>query len=59
MSREGESKRHNLHCRFCRYYQLVGTRGGYCELMNVTVDGNREACPFAVAHFPAPRASIH
>ncbi len=31
-------------CCFCNYFQLQGYRWGYCELLNVRVKGNLDAC---------------
>ena len=39
------------HCCFCRHFQLSGYRWGYCDLLDVYVRGDRNACQVAVAPF--------
>jgi hypothetical protein len=31
-------------CRYCRFYDTEGHRGGNCELFNVLVQANWQAC---------------
>lgn len=31
-------------CRYCRYYQPEGRRGGCCQLLGVPVQGSWKAC---------------
>jgi hypothetical protein len=38
-------------CRYCRYYQPQGRRGGMCEKLSAPVQGVWKACPFALAAF--------
>lgn len=38
-------------CRFCRYYQPEGRRGGSCEKFDVPVSADWEACSLAVHPF--------
>lgn len=38
-------------CRRCRYYQPEGRRGGYCQQLNVTVQGVWSACALAIPPF--------
>ena len=33
-------------CSLCTHYQLHGRRGGNCQLLNVTVQGEWKACSF-------------
>jgi hypothetical protein len=46
-----ETKLANLACRHCRYYQLEGRRGGFCQKLGATVDSNWQACVLASAPF--------
>ncbi len=41
-------------CCFCRYFQLTGYRWGYCEQLNVYVQGNKNACQVAIPPFTEP-----
>ncbi len=38
-------------CRHCHYYAHEGRRGGYCESLNVVVQGSWQACPLAISTF--------
>ncbi|OIP75579.1 MAG: hypothetical protein AUK48_07425 [Oscillatoriales cyanobacterium CG2_30_44_21] len=38
-------------CRFCRYYQPQGRRGGSCEKLDVHVAATWQACSLAVHPF--------
>lgn len=38
-------------CRFCRYYQTEGRRGGVCQQLGVPVRAEWKACSLAVAPF--------
>ncbi len=38
-------------CRFCRYYQTEGRRGGMCQQLGVPVRAEWKACSLAVAPF--------
>ncbi|WP_354634625.1 hypothetical protein [Planktothricoides raciborskii] len=40
-----------LSCRFCQHYEVEGRRGGICHLLNVSVQGNWQACPLAIRSF--------
>ncbi|MCC0178389.1 hypothetical protein I4641_15525 [Waterburya agarophytonicola K14] len=39
------------HCCFCHHFNLEGHRWGYCELLNVYVKGNIDACQLSVPPF--------
>ena len=39
------------HCCFCRHFQLEGARWGYCDLLDVRVKGNIDACQLSVPPF--------
>lgn len=41
----------NLNCRHCRYYQLEGRRGGFCQKLGASVDSNWQACILASIPF--------
>ncbi|NJK34077.1 MAG: hypothetical protein HC919_03515 [Oscillatoriales cyanobacterium SM2_2_1] len=34
-------------CRFCRYYDPQGRRGGFCQMLHVGVEATWDACPLA------------
>ena len=34
-------------CRYCRFYQPEGRRGGSCEMLSVQVQSSWKACAFA------------
>ncbi|GAB1539223.1 hypothetical protein NUACC21_18890 [Scytonema sp. NUACC21] len=38
-------------CRYCRYYQPEGRRGGMCQQLGAPVQGNWKACSLAVPPF--------
>lgn len=38
-------------CRYCRFYEPEGRRGGSCQLLGVPVDSSWEACNFASPPF--------
>ena len=38
-------------CRFCRYYQLEGRRGGHCQMLNAPVKGTWKACSLGFPPF--------
>ncbi len=38
-------------CRYCRYYQPEGRRGGMCQQLGVPVQANWKACSLAVPPF--------
>jgi hypothetical protein len=38
-------------CRYCRFYQPKGRRGGSCQKLGVPVDSKWKACTFASSPF--------
>lgn len=38
-------------CRYCRYYQPEGRRGGMCQVLEVPVQGQWKACALALPAF--------
>jgi hypothetical protein len=38
----------NFSCRYCRYYDFVGHRGGECQRLGVAVQGQWAGCPLMV-----------
>lgn len=38
-------------CRYCRYYQSEGRRGGMCQQLGVPVQGQWKACSLATHPF--------
>ncbi|AFZ30389.1 hypothetical protein ABN584_05105 [Gloeocapsa sp. BRSZ] len=38
-------------CRYCRYYQPEGRRGGCCQLLGVPVQGSWKACELSLPAF--------
>lgn len=38
-------------CRYCRYYQPEGRRGGLCQTLGAPVQGSWKACSFAIPAF--------
>jgi hypothetical protein len=38
-------------CRYCRFYEPEGRRGGLCQLLGVLVDSSWKACNFASPPF--------
>jgi len=47
-----------LSCRFCQHYEVEGRRGGLCHRLNVSVQGNWQACPVAIRSFVTEPISI-
>ena len=41
-------------CRYCRYYNPEGRRGGICQQLGVPVQGKWQACSLAIPHFAYP-----
>lgn len=39
-------------CRYCQYYNPIGRRGGTCNVLNVSVQGEWKACRLASEQFP-------
>lgn len=46
-----QANNHQYPCCFCRHFQLAGCRWGYCNLLNVYVRGDRDACQVSVPPF--------
>lgn len=40
-------------CRCCHYYKLTGRRGGYCEILGVSVRAEWKSCHLAIVQFAA------
>jgi len=40
-------------CRYCRYYQTQGRRGGTCQQLDVPVEAHWKACALAMPPFSA------
>lgn len=40
-------------CRYCRYYQSEGRRGGMCQQLGVPVQGQWKSCSLATHPFSA------
>lgn len=38
-------------CRYCRFYNSEGRRGGQCQMLDVPVEGSWKACTFASSPF--------
>lgn len=38
-------------CRYCRFYEHQGRRGGCCQMLGVPVQSNWKACALAAAPF--------
>ena len=38
-------------CRYCRFYELEGRRGGSCQMLGVPVQSSWKACAFAASPF--------
>ena len=38
-------------CRYCRFYQIEGRRGGSCQQLGVPVQGSWQVCALAVSPF--------
>lgn len=38
-------------CRYCRYYQPEGRRGGCCQILGAPVQGKWKACAVAIPAF--------
>lgn len=41
-------------CRYCRYYQTEGRRGGVCQQLGVPVQSHWKACSLACHPFTTP-----
>lgn len=41
-------------CRYCRYFQTEGRRGGMCQQLGVPVESNWKACVLATHPFTTP-----
>lgn len=41
-------------CRYCRYYNSEGRRGGSCQKLGVPVESNWNACSLAASPFATP-----
>lgn len=41
-------------CRYCRYFQTEGRRGGMCQQLGVPVESNWKACVLATHPFITP-----
>ena len=39
------------NCRYCRFYQPEGRRGGSCQMLGVPVQSSWKACTFASSPF--------
>lgn len=39
------------NCRFCRFYNHEGRRGGFCQKLNVAVESNWKACTLSSLPF--------
>jgi hypothetical protein len=46
-------------CRCCQFYELQGRRGGHCDKLNVTVQGDWQACSLAMPAFQAIATSTN
>ncbi|MDJ0589879.1 MAG: hypothetical protein QNJ72_07770 [Pleurocapsa sp. MO_226.B13] len=55
MSNAKSPNQSKYNCCFCRHFSLEGHRWGYCELLNVYVKGNVEACQMSVLPFSSAR----
>lgn len=40
------------NCRYCRFYQPQGRRGGCCQMLGVPVESSWKACTLASSPFP-------
>jgi len=40
-------------CRHCQLYRAEGRRGGYCQQLNVPVQGNWKSCSLVIPPFAA------
>jgi hypothetical protein len=38
----------NFSCRYCKYYEFTGHRGGECQQLGVPVQGKWSACPLMI-----------
>lgn len=38
-------------CRYCRNYELTGRRGGTCQVLNVSVQGEWKGCHLSAPQF--------
>ncbi|MBE9044394.1 hypothetical protein IQ255_08250 [Pleurocapsales cyanobacterium LEGE 10410] len=41
----------NSNCRYCRFYQPQGRRGGCCQMLGVPVQSSWKACTLASSPF--------
>ncbi len=41
-------------CRYCRYFNTEGRRGGVCQQFDVPVEANWKACALATHAFKTP-----
>lgn len=53
-----KANNHKYHCCFCGHFQLAGYRWGYCDLLNVYIEGNQDACQVSVPPFAGTEDSI-
>ncbi|VEP17987.1 conserved hypothetical protein [Hyella patelloides LEGE 07179] len=51
MNTDEFSKRQKYHCCFCRHFKLKGYRWGYCELLDVYIKGDVDACKMSIPPF--------
>lgn len=45
-------------CRYCRYYQPEGRRGGCCQVLRVSVQGSWKACELSLPAFASSWESL-
>ena len=45
-------------CRYCRYYQPEGRRGGVCDRLEVPVESSWKACSLALPPFTCTVSTI-
>ncbi len=45
-------------CRYCRFYNPEGRRGGACQQLGVPVEGNWKACSLALPPFTSAWESL-
>ena len=45
-------------CRYCRYYNPQGRRGGVCQQLGAPVQGNWKACSLAIPPFAPSGESL-
>ena len=39
------------YCRLCKYYQFTGRREGFCDKLDVPVNGNWSSCSLVKSRF--------